>query len=99
MLSPCVNVSFMTLWLRPLGSSWSGTVSSAIVDSGVLGVGGWGEGGSRRQISPWVSLGRCGRFLPGSVTYLCPSLPVEHRPSTNPCHRTQFWTALGIPVR
>ena len=31
------------------------------------------------------------------LTYLCPSLPVEHRPSTNPRHRTLFWAALVIP--
>ena len=30
-------------------------------------------------------------------TYLCPSLLVEHRPSTTPCHRTLFWAALVIP--
>ena len=29
--------------------------------------------------------------------YLCPSLPVEHRPSTTPRHRTLFWAALVIP--
>ena len=29
-------------------------------------------------------------------TYLCPSLPVEHRPSTIPRHRTLFWAALVI---
>ena len=32
-----------------------------------------------------------------SSTYLCPSLPVEHRPSTTPRHRTLFWAALVIP--
>ena len=26
-------------------------------------------------------------------TYLCPSLPVEHSPSTTPRHRTLFWAA------
>ena len=31
------------------------------------------------------------------LTYLCPSLPVEYRPSTTPRHRTLFWTALVIP--
>ena len=31
------------------------------------------------------------------LTYLCPSLPVEHRPSTIPRHRTLFWAALVIP--
>ena len=31
------------------------------------------------------------------LTYLCPSLPVEHRPSTTPRHRTLFWAALVIP--
>ena len=30
-------------------------------------------------------------------TYLCPSFPVEHRPSTTPRHRTLFWAALVIP--
>ena len=33
------------------------------------------------------------------VTYLCPSLPVEHRPSTTPGHRSLFWAALAIPVQ
>ena len=31
------------------------------------------------------------------LTYLCPSLPVEHRPSATPRHRTLFWAALIIP--
>ena len=31
------------------------------------------------------------------LTCLCPSLPVEHRPSTTPRHRTLFWAALVIP--
>ena len=31
------------------------------------------------------------------LTYLCPSLTVEHRPSTTPRHRTLFWAALVIP--
>ena len=31
------------------------------------------------------------------VTYLWPSLPVEHRPSTTPRHHTLFWAALVIP--
>ena len=31
------------------------------------------------------------------LTYLCPSLPVEHRPSRTPRHRTLFWAALAIP--
>ena len=31
------------------------------------------------------------------LTYLCPSLPVEHRPSTTPCHRTLFWASLVFP--
>ena len=31
------------------------------------------------------------------LTYLCPSLPVEHRPSTTPRHRTLFWAPLVIP--
>ena len=43
--SVCLKVRFMTRWLRPLGPSWSGTVSLEIVDSGVFrGVGGGGEG-------------------------------------------------------
>ena len=33
------------------------------------------------------------------LTYLCPSLPVEQRPSTTPSHRTLFWTALAVPVQ
>ena len=32
-------------------------------------------------------------------SYLCSSLPVEHRPSTTPHHRTLFWAALVIPVQ
>ena len=32
-----------------------------------------------------------------SHTYLCPSLPVEFRPSTTPRHRTLFWAALLVP--
>ena len=32
-----------------------------------------------------------------SLTYLCPSLPVEHRPSTTPRHRTLFCDVLAIP--
>ena len=31
------------------------------------------------------------------LTYLRPWLPVEHRPSTTPRHRTLFWAALVIP--
>ena len=31
------------------------------------------------------------------LNYLCPSIPVEHRPSTTPRHRTLFWAALVIP--
>ena len=31
------------------------------------------------------------------LTYLRPSFPVEHRPSTTPRHRTLFWAALVIP--
>ena len=31
------------------------------------------------------------------LTYLCPSLPVEHRPSTTPRHPILFWAALVIP--
>ena len=31
------------------------------------------------------------------LTYLCPSLPVEHRPSTTPHHCTLFWAAFVIP--
>ena len=31
------------------------------------------------------------------LTYLCSSLPVEHRPSTTPSHRTLFRAALVIP--
>ena len=33
------------------------------------------------------------------VTYLCPSLPVGHRPSTTPRNSTLFWAALAIPVQ
>ena len=35
---------FTARWLWPLGSSWSGSMSSTTVDSGVFG-GGWGSGG------------------------------------------------------
>ena len=41
-------MSFTTGWLRPLGSSWSGMVSSSIVNSGVFeGEGGCGRGGGK----------------------------------------------------
>ena len=33
------------------------------------------------------------------LLYLCPSLPVVHRPSTTPRHRTLFCAALAIPVQ
>ena len=33
------------------------------------------------------------------LTYLCPSLQVEHRPSTTPRHRTLFWAAPVIPYQ
>ena len=33
------------------------------------------------------------------LTYLCLPLPVRHRPSTTPRHRTLFWAALVIPVQ
>ena len=33
------------------------------------------------------------------LTYSCPSLPVEHRPSTTPRHRTLFCAALAIPLQ
>ena len=36
-------------------------------------------------------------YLAHWETYLCPSLPVEHRPSTTPRHCTLFWAALAIP--
>ena len=35
--------------------------------------------------------------LSSLTTYLCPSLPVEHRPPTTPSHRILFWAALVIP--
>ena len=38
-------------------------------------------------------------MLCDSLTYLCPLLPVEHRPSTTPHHCTLFWAALVIPVQ
>ena len=38
-----------------------------------------------------------GILLTTTITYLCPSLPVEHRPSMIPRHRTLFWAALVIP--
>ena len=41
-----------------------------------------------------VTTAFCDGYL---LTYLYPSLPVEHRPSTTPCHRTLFWSALAIP--
>ena len=37
------------------------------------------------------------RQIDWQLTYLRPSLPVEHRPSTTPRHRTLFWAALAIP--
>ena len=44
------------------------------------------------QKRAWVCV-----IVADSFTYLCPSLPVEHRPSTTPRHRTLFWAALVIP--
>ena len=38
-----------------------------------------------------------GSYARSVITYLCPSLPVEHRPSMTPCHRTLFWAVLAIP--
>ena len=38
------------------------------------------------------------QFYVTGITYLCPSLPVEHRPSTTPRHRTLFRSALARPV-
>ena len=32
----------------------------------------------------------------GCLPYLCPLLPVDHRPSITPRHRTLFWAALVI---
>ena len=43
-----------------------------------------------RQVSPDRV-----KFL--TLIYFCPSLPVQHRPSTTPRHRTLFWAALAIP--
>ena len=33
------------------------------------------------------------------LNYLCPLLPVEHRPSTTPRHCTLFWAALAFSVQ
>ena len=33
------------------------------------------------------------------LSYLCPSLPVEHRPSMTLRHCTVFWAAVAIPVQ
>ena len=33
------------------------------------------------------------------LSYLCPSLPVEHGPTTTPRHHTLYWAALAIPVQ
>ena len=30
-------------------------------------------------------------------TYFCPSLPLKHKSSTTPRHRTLFWAVLAIP--
>ena len=45
---------------------------------------------------PLVSVSKGCAYL---LTYLCPSLPMEHRPSTTPRHRTLFWAALAIPAQ
>ena len=45
----------------------------------------------------WVlssSVPRFGDIIP---SYLCPSLPVEYRPSMTPRHRTLIWAALVLP--
>ena len=48
-----------------------------------------------------VSQGQCWDLLAlvqrAVLTYLCPSLPVEHRSSKTPRYRTLFWAALVIP--
>ena len=50
---------------------------------------------------PWCCSGVClcrnVDHITAVLTCLCPSLPVEHRPSTTPRHRTLFWAALVIP--
>ena len=51
------------------------------------------RGATCKYIS-WTGLQDRSTYL---LTYLCPSLPVEHRPSTTPRHRTLFWAALVIP--
>ena len=48
------------------------------------------------QISDCLSLDCLHVFLFLLLTYLCPLLPVEHRPSTTPHHCTLFWAALVI---
>ena len=45
----------------------------------------------------WFALSGICLVSPLVLTYLCPSLPVEHRPSTTPRQHTLFWAALAIP--
>ena len=53
-----LKVSFTTWWLWPLGSSWTGTVSSPIVGSGVFEEGVWGGGGGEgREQGAGMSFG------------------------------------------
>ena len=47
-------------------------------------------------LSPAFPVGLSSRPV-SLLTYLCPSLSVEHRPSTTPRHRTLFWAALANP--
>ena len=51
----------------------------------------WGRWVGERERDIWANLARV------HATYLCPSLPVEHRSSTTPHHHTLLGTALVIP--
>ena len=49
------------------------------------------------SVSVYVCVCVCVHVCVYLLIYLCPSLPVEHRPSTTPRHHTLFWAVLAIP--
>ena len=52
---------------------------------------------SDQQHAPQASVSANRDHPPGILTFLCQSLPVEHRPSAILRNRTLFWAALVIP--
>ena len=66
-------------------------------------VGQWFGPNTIAQVLKWVGLPHypfvCVLLCLLVLTYLCPSLPVMHRPSMTPRQCTLFWAALVIPVQ